>query len=211
MKSYKPLDSMRTNSLSKIEGGGTVSIIRNGYVTEYTNIKNMDAYLTAALSRDPSITGYIYNGKTTNVHLNQEHKNNDMEDRIQINGFWYAKEEELEAVEYVAPTISQLDPGTKYDGFVFESDLYAFDCTRIYDEDGNLYKDGNVCIKFTDKSKYSGLGDVEIGDIWDNVDWMRGIIENEVEAIEEAMQSLCSQGFAELKEVLITLRVAAWI
>ena len=34
-----------------------------------------------------------------------------------------------------------------------------------------------ICsIKFTDKSKYSGLGDVEIGDIWDNVDWMCGIL-----------------------------------
>ena len=209
MKSYKPLDSMRTNSLSKIEGGETVSIIRDGYVTEYTNIKNMDAYLTAALSRDPSITGYIYNGKTTNVHLNQEIKNNDMEDRIQINGFWYAKEEEPIAVEYVAPTISQLDPCTKYDGMVFESNLYAFDCTRIYDKDGNLYKDGNVCIKFTDKSV---IHDIEkYQEHWDNEDWMNGIIENNVEAIEEAMESLCSQGFAELKEVLITLRVAAWI
>ena len=210
MKSYKPLDSMRTNSLSKIEGGETVSIIRDGYVTEYTNIKNMDAYLTAALSRDPSITGYIYNGKTTNVHLNQENKNN-MEDRIQINGVWYIKEEELIAEEYVPPTISQLEHGVRYDGFVFESNLYAFDCTRIYDEDGNLYKDGNVCIKFTDKSKYSGLGDAKIGEIWDNVDWMRAIIENDPEAIEEAMRSLCSQGLAELKEVLTTLRVAACI
>ena len=211
MKSYKPLDIMRTNSLSKIEGGETVSIIRDGYVTEYTNIKNMDAYLTAALSRDPSITGYIYNGKTTNVHLNQEIKNNDIEDRIQINGFWYAKEEELEAVEYVKPTISELEPGVKYDGFVFESNLYAFDCTRIYDEDGNLYKDGNVCIKFTDKSKYSGLGNNEIEELWDSEHWMNAIIENDPEAIEEAMRSLCSQGLAELKEVLITLRVAAWI
>ena len=41
MKSYKPLDSMRTNSLSKIEGGGTVSIIRDGYVTEYTKVHHV--------------------------------------------------------------------------------------------------------------------------------------------------------------------------
>ena len=53
-----------------------------------------------------------------------------MEDRIQINGVWYVKEEELDTVEYVEPTISKLDSGVKYDGMVFESDLYAFDCTR---------------------------------------------------------------------------------
>ena len=132
-----------------------------------------------------------------------------MEDRIEINGVWYAKEEELDTVEYVKPTISQLEPGVRYDGFVFESDVYAFDCTRIYDEDGNLYKDGNVSIKFTDKSVVHDI--TEYQEHWDNVDWMRALLINEPEAIEEAMESLCSQGFAELKEVLTTLRVAAWI
>ena len=34
-----------------------------------------------------------------------------MEDRIQINGVWYIKENTI-----VQPTISQLEPGTKYDG-----------------------------------------------------------------------------------------------
>ena len=129
-----------------------------------------------------------------------------MEDRIEVNGVWYIKEE-----SDVESTISELEPGVRYDGFVFESNLYAFDCTRIYDEDGNLYKDGNVSIKFTDKSKYSGLGNEETQEYWDNVDWMRALLINEPESIEEAMESLCSQGFAELKEVLTTLRVAAWI
>ena len=131
-----------------------------------------------------------------------------MENRIQINGDWYVKEEELDKVE---PTLSQLDPGTRYDGLVFESNLYAFDCTRIYDEDGHLYKVGNVSIKFTNKSKYSGLGNEETQEYWDNEDWMNGILANDQDAITEAMESLCPQGFAELKEVLITLRVAAWI
>ena len=127
-----------------------------------------------------------------------------MEDRIEVNGVWYIKEE-----SDVESTISQLEPGVRYDGFVFESNLYAFDCTRIYDEDGNLYKDGNVCIKFTDKSVVHDI--TEYQEHWDNVDWMRALLINEPESIEEAMESLCSQGFAELKEVLTTLRVAAWI
>ena len=127
-----------------------------------------------------------------------------MEDRIEVNGVWYIKEE-----SDVESTISQLEPGVRYDGFVFESNLYAFDCTRIYDEDGNLYKDGDVSIKFTDKSVVHDI--TEYQEHWDNINWMCGILENEAEAIEEAMESLCSQGFAELKEVLTTLRVAAWI
>ena len=131
-----------------------------------------------------------------------------MEDRIEINGVWYIKED-VATSKFEKVTISQLEPGIKYDGFVFESNLYAFDCTRIYDEDGNLYKDGTVSIKFTDKSVVHDI--TEYQEHWDNINWMCGILENEAEAIEEAMESLCSQGLAELKEVLATLRVAAWI
>ena len=127
-----------------------------------------------------------------------------MKDRIEVNGVWYIKENTI-----VQPTISQLDSGVKYDGMVFESDLYSFDCTRIYDEDGNLYKDGNVCIKFTDKSIIHDIDKSQ--EHWDNVDWMCGILENEVEAIDEAMESLCSQGLIELKEVVKELVEKGWI
>jgi hypothetical protein len=127
-----------------------------------------------------------------------------MKNRIEIDGVWYIKENTI-----VQPTISELEPGIKYDGFVFESNLYAFDCTRIYDEDGNLYKDGNVSIKFTDKSVVHDI--TEYQEHWDNGDWMNGILDGDEGSIETAMESLCSQGLIELKEVLTTLRVAAWL
>ena len=127
-----------------------------------------------------------------------------MKDRIEVNGVWYIKENTI-----VQPTISQLDSGVKYDGMVFESDLYSFDCTRVYDEDGNLYKDGNLCIKFTDKSIIHDIDKFQ--EHWDNVDWMNGILDGDEGSIETAMESLCSQGLVELKEVLTTLRVAAWL
>ena len=127
-----------------------------------------------------------------------------MKNRIEIDGVWYIKENTI-----VQPTISELEPGIKYDGFVFESNLYAFDCTRIYDEDGNLYKDGNVSIKFTDKSVVHDI--TEYQEHWDNGDWMNGILDGDEGSIETAMESLCSQGLVELKEVLTTLRVAAWL
>ena len=133
---------------------------------------------------------------------------NSMKNRIEVDGVWYIKED-VATSKFEKVTISELEPGIKYDGFVFESNLYTFDCTRIYDEDGNLYKDGNVCIKFTDKSIIHDIDKFQ--EHWDNVSWMNGILENDVEAIEEAMESLCSQGLVELKEVLTTLRVAAWL
>ena len=127
-----------------------------------------------------------------------------MKDRIEVNGVWYIKENTI-----VQPTISELEPGIKYDGFVFESNLYSFDCTRVYDEDGNLYKDGNLCIKFTDKSIIHDIDKFQ--EHWDNGDWMNGILDGDEGSIETAMESLCSQGLVELKEVLTTLRVAAWL
>ena len=131
-----------------------------------------------------------------------------MEDRIEVDGVWYIKED-VATSKFEKVTISELEPGVRYDGFVFESNLYSFDCTRIYDEDGNLYKDGNVCIKFTDKSIIHDIDKSQ--EHWDNVDWMCGILENEVEAIDEAMESLCSQGLIELKEVVKELVEKGWI
>ena len=127
-----------------------------------------------------------------------------MKDRIEVNGVWYIKENTI-----VQPTISQLEPGTKYDGMVFESDLYVFDCTRVYDEDGNLYKDGNVSVKFTDKSITHDIDKFQ--EHWDNVDWMNGVLDGDEGSIETAMESLCTRGLIELKEVLTTLSVAAWL
>lgn len=63
MKKYTPTKEMRTNPLSKVEGGETVTIIRGDYLVEYTNIKNVDRYLEACILKDPSITGYIVRGK----------------------------------------------------------------------------------------------------------------------------------------------------
>ena len=123
-----------------------------------------------------------------------------MKNRIEIDGVWYVKEETEDQ-----STISQLEPGIKYDGYIFESNLYCFDCTRIYDEDGNLYKDG-VCIEFTNKTI-----DMDMTELWDNTSWMNGFLKNDMEAIADARESLCAQGMVELSQVLTTLKEKEWI
>ena len=63
---YTPTPEMRTNPLSKVPGGETVTIIYDGYVVEYTNIKNPATYITSVRSRaTKDIIGYIVDGKTT--------------------------------------------------------------------------------------------------------------------------------------------------
>jgi len=128
-----------------------------------------------------------------------------MKNRIEIDGVWYIREDNT--TPEVKP---QLEPSIAYEGLVFESDLYCFEATRLRDDDGEFY-DKECSIKFTDKSKYSGLGDVEIEEIWDNAEWMIGILNNDPEAIEEALESLCSRGIEEFRVVVRELAEKGWI
>ena len=123
-----------------------------------------------------------------------------MKNRIEIDGVWYTREDNT-----TPEVIPQLEPSISYEGLVFESDLYCFEVTRLRDDTGNFY-DKQCDIQFTDKKL-----DIDNSEHWDSVDWMCGILENEVEAIDEAMESLCSQGLIELKEVLKELAEKGWI
>ena len=123
-----------------------------------------------------------------------------MKNRIEIDGVWYTREDNT-----TPEVIPQLEPSISYEGLVFESDLYCFEVTRLRDDTGNFY-DKQCDIQFTDKKL-----DIDNSEHWDSVDWMCGILENEVEAIDEAMESLCSQGLIELKEVVKELVEKGWI
>ena len=123
-----------------------------------------------------------------------------MKNRIEIDGIWYTREDNT-----TPEVIPQLEPSISYEGLVFESDLYCFEVTRLRDDAGNFY-DKHCDIKFTDKKL-----DIDNSEHWDNVDWMNAVLNNDVEAIDEAMQSVCSQGLEELKEVLNELAENGWI
>jgi len=79
-KYYKPTNSMRTNSLSKIEGGSTILVVypssdgKPGYTVEYDNIKNVDKYI-AVLKKNSKATGYVHNGKLINFISTKEDDN----------------------------------------------------------------------------------------------------------------------------------------
>jgi len=61
---YEPTSDMRTNSLSKVEGGSTVTIIYEGYRVDYTNIKNPIRYLETVFAKTKEeIIGVLINGK----------------------------------------------------------------------------------------------------------------------------------------------------
>ena len=100
-----------------------------------------------------------------------------MKNRIEIDGVWYTREDNT-----TPEVIPRLEPSISYEGLVFESDLYCFEATRLRDDDGEFY-DKECSIKFTDKKI-----DIDNSEYWDNAEWMIGILNNDPEAIEEALE-----------------------
>jgi len=126
-----------------------------------------------------------------------------MEDRIQINGVWYKREEEAPVFES-APVVLDV---TNYIGKVAESGLYCFKAEKMYKDEinGELYS--GVDIEFTDKRK---LGEW-IEDLWDNDTWMRGVLNDDPDALKELRKSVCERGELEFKAFLKTLVNEGWL
>jgi hypothetical protein len=72
-----------------------------------------------------------------------------MENRIQVNGEWYVKEQESTAE--AQPIELEL---THFEGCVYENDKYCFEVTRIYKnyDKGEFYSDC-IDVEFTAKRK----------------------------------------------------------
>ena len=124
-----------------------------------------------------------------------------MEDRIEINGVWYVREEELkeQPVEEIEMDV------IPFDGRVFETDLYCFEATRLYNDDGVPYD--NCCdIKVTDK-RVKPWKEEHL----DNPIWFIGVLENNPESMEEAHELLCERGILEFRAFVRDLIKVSWI
>jgi hypothetical protein len=125
-----------------------------------------------------------------------------MEDRIQINGVWYKREED--SAEETESTFWEV---TDYIGKVAESKLYVFKAERIYRDgiDSELYS--GVDIEFTDKRI---LGNWKT-EYWDNNTWMINVLNDEPDALKELRKSVCERGELEFKAFLKTLVNEGWL
>ena len=123
-------------------------------------------------------------------------------DRIQIDGVWYVKESN------VKPTTKKVEIDdadiTKYKGATYETDDYCWEATKMYKEDGSLYS--GLDIKFTDKAV-----DLSEGRHWNNDLWMRGVLESDPEALEEAREVMDEEGIAYFQAFLAKLREDFWL
>lgn len=96
-----------------------------------------------------------------------------VEERIQINNVWYVREDLLSKKEHI-----ELNP-THFEGYVVENDEFCFEAHRLFQDDGTPYTNC-VSIECTDK-RFEDQKDWKV-EYWDNTEWMRGILQNEIES-----------------------------
>lgn len=101
-------------------------------------------------------------------------------DRIEINGFWYVKEDTISKEEDI-----ELNPIHSEEITVENSD-FCFIASRMFKDDKESYYD--VDIKFTDKR-------VKIWkeEYWDNILFIKGVLENDPVFLKELPDFTASQ------------------
>ena len=123
-----------------------------------------------------------------------------MEDRIQLNGEWYVREQ-----PNPEPELDITDNIIRFRGISYESDKYVFEATIIR-KPGSEFDYYDCDIEFKDKRTRPW-----IEDLWDNPTWVKGVLDNNPESLVELRKSVCPQGEAEFKAFLKILKQEGWL
>lgn len=117
------------------------------------------------------------------------------QDRIQINGVWYVKEDQ-------AQEPIKLDP-SEFKGIVVENEDFCFEATTTFKYNGDSYD--HIDINFTDKRVKPWKEE-----LWDNNAWMRGVLNNNPESLK-ALPDIGSDGIRYLQAFLKHLTEKQWL
>ncbi len=123
-----------------------------------------------------------------------------MQDRIEINGVWYIREDLANKEEEEDFELNF------YQGAVHEDDKYCWEATRLYktDLESSFYDD--IDIKFTDKRVKPWKEEH-----WDSNQWFKEVMNNDSEALEELSKDLCSSGVKTFRLFLNKLEEEGWL
>jgi hypothetical protein len=130
-----------------------------------------------------------------------------MEERIQINGVWYVKEEQTPttAVSYEIDK----DKLTYSQSCLYENEKYCFEATRLYKAfDVDYTFMNHLDIEFTDKRGSKGNW---ITEHWDGMGWFNGVLERNHGSIETARESMCFEGVETFISFLKILKNKGWL
>ena len=119
------------------------------------------------------------------------------EDRIQINGTWYVKEE--------IPAQTEPQDLLYTQQCLLELDQCMFEASRMYSDYNNeIFLKDSVDIKYTNKFTKSS-------DYWDNGEWMKQLFDGDKEALDQVSDILNKSEIAQLKVFIGTLIENEWL
>ena len=127
-------------------------------------------------------------------------------ERIEINGVWYVRESSITNNDDF-----ELDyeiEGFRSEQLHFETKKYCFEIGRMYRDDDETFYDG-LTVKFTDK-RPEDRNDWIVED-WDNDGFLKGVLQNDREALESARELMDSDGIKELKYIVKQLIKRGWL
>jgi len=132
-------------------------------------------------------------------------KLNNMEDRIQINGEWYVKENNT--------TIKNDDTDSSFDetdvteihAFIYEDGSYCWEASRIKDDKDDTYFE-DFAVEFIDKKIKPWKEE-----IWDNSSWFQSLLDGDKEAYDEGLKSMTEEGIKTFKSFLKFLQKKDWL
>ena len=131
-----------------------------------------------------------------------------MENRIEINGVWYVREDAItDPLDHLETEEIEL---TFSEECCYETDKYCFVASRMRKDGGDeFYPD--IFITFTDKRNDDR--DKWKEEHWDNNNWFRGILEGNAESIVSLDEEtdICPQGKRQLKGFLNRLVEEKWL
>jgi hypothetical protein len=130
-----------------------------------------------------------------------------MENRIQVNGTWYVREDSTPPRGII---LTQNDV-THFQGAVYEDDEYCFEASKIYRNfEGNEKYDDSLDIEVTFKSRGIPMNEWE-KEYWDHLGFFKGILENNPESLDTLSQNLTPEGVKTFKAFLVYLKGINWL
>ena len=128
-----------------------------------------------------------------------------MENRIQVNGVWYVREQPEQELRVLVN-----DDITAVKGFIFDTNGFSYEATKIaksglFEED-EYYEDFDI--KFTNMNTTP-----HIEEHWDSMFWFRGVLEGNPESIEILLDEseMDSEDVLEFRSFLAFLKEQGWL
>jgi hypothetical protein len=129
-----------------------------------------------------------------------------MEDRIEINGVWYVRENSQPNTVKI-----ELDDVTNSLNCVWESNEFCFDASVILRDNAEDLTDhyGSPYLKITDKRPSERKNWIEHG--VDNANWLLGVLEGNPDSMSEAYKMFDENGTAQFRGFISHLIEKGWL